>query len=127
MQAAMLKSGQRRDNLILDDVQIRDRFGALANSVNDWAITYFKDLEITGAMSKNVVAVLRKVVPQYQTLMRQPRTKYLVVRAIVAKILFEAFDNGDLLGSQAFSKLHQEFCPDRKLFAEVEFSALLTK
>ena len=97
---------------MLDNVQLRNQFGALANSINDWVVTYFKDSMATTAISPIVAEKMMQIIPQYQKMMQQSRTKYLVVRAVVAQVLFENFNNGSLVGSSDYTRMRKELIQD---------------
>lgn len=112
LQAALLKRGQQRGEAVLDNVQLRNRFGALANNINDWVVTYFKDSVATTAMPPSVVEKTKQVIPQYQKMMQQSRTKYLVLRAIAAQILLKNFDNGSLVGNADFVEIRKQLIQD---------------
>ena len=57
--------------------------------------------------AREVVAILQKSQPNYATLLGEPRTKYLVIRSLVAEILVQAFNTEELLGNPAFSEVKQ--------------------
>ena len=108
MQTALLKQGHKTDESRLDDRQLRDRFALLSQSITDWVLTYFKGLRSNSRMSAHTSNLFQKTVPSYSRLIQEPRTKYLVVRAVIAEIMMQAFANGDFFGSAAFSELQQE-------------------
>ena len=114
MQVAMLKRGDRSGNSYLDDVQIQDRFALLSNSVNDWVLMYFKDFHFVTALPTNVAETLITAVPQYEILIQQPRTKYLVVRAVVSQVLLGAFSGDKFFESIAYSELKRGIDADSK-------------
>ena len=112
LQAALLKRDHHRGETALDNVQLRNRFGALANSINDWVMTYFKDSLATTDMPSSVAEKVEQVIPQYQKMMQQSRTRYLVVRAVAAHLLFENFDIGCLIGNPDFTRIRKELIQD---------------
>ena len=114
-QAALLRNGHSPGESGLGDAQIRDRFTALSHSVNDWVLTYFQKARFDNVQSSDALGALQKAVPGYQRLIQEPRTKYLVVRAVIAEIVVEAFANGDFVGNAAYSALKQGVDTEGKL------------
>ena len=107
LQAALLKQGRGEPDL--DDKQIRDRFATLSQSINDWVMTYFKGQEFTDPMSPQTVDLLHKIAPAYLGLLRDPRMKYLVIRAVVMEHIAEAFTANEFIGSIPYNELAQGF------------------
>lgn len=56
---------------------------------------------------REVLAILQRSQPNYASLLREPRTKYLVIRSLVAEIIVQAFSTEEFLGIPAFSELKQ--------------------
>ncbi|MCJ1247788.1 hypothetical protein MMC30_005003 [Trapelia coarctata] len=106
-QAALLQHGRRAGVAGLDDKQIHQRFAGLAKSINDWAVTHFKTIHPGVVPSRDVEATVQAVFPNYSVLLQTSRTKYLVLRGLVAEVIFQAFATGELLGNPAFSELNQ--------------------
>lgn len=104
-QATMLRLGHQFGDSGLADAQIRDRFAALSQSINDWVVSYFRSVRFQAIPPSDVLDVLQKAVCGYQGLIEDPRTRYLVVRAVVAEIIMEAFVDGELMGNEAYSEL----------------------
>ena len=115
MQADILKNGHQPGDSSLGDAEIGERFAALSHSINDWVVTYFKRVHFSTVLSPDVSEVLQKAVPGYQRLAEEPRTKYLVVRAVIAEIINEAYANGDFVGSAAYSELRRGIDMDCEL------------
>ena len=107
LQAALLKQGRGEPDI--DDRQIRDRYATLSQSINDWVMTYFKGQDFTSPTSPGTVGLLQKVAPAYQRLLRDPRMKYLVIRAVVIENIAEAFTANEFIGSIPFNELAQGF------------------
>ena len=114
-QAAALKNGHQFGDSSLGDAQVRDRFTALSHSINDWVLTYFKRTRSDNVQFPDVAEALQRAVPEYKRLIEEPRTRYLVVRAVIANILLEAFANGQLLGGPMYRELKRGLDIDRKL------------
>ncbi|KAI9821959.1 MAG: hypothetical protein M1827_002541 [Pycnora praestabilis] len=104
-QAALLRSGRNNvgttanNTPSLDDRTINERFQQLSKSINDWVLTYFKNIGpgLTNPPGE-LVELLQATQPTYVALLQNPRTKYLVVRGVVAQVLTEAWANGDFWG-----------------------------
>ena len=114
-QAAALKNGHQFGDSSLGDAQVRDRFTALSHSINDWVLTYFKRVHLDKVQSPEVVEALQRAVPGYMKLIEEPRTRYLVVRAVIADILLEAFAHGQFLGGTMYRELKRGLDIDGKL------------
>lgn len=106
-QAALLRHGRRAGVAGLDDRQINQRFASLAKSINDWVVTHFKTIRPGVLPSRDVEAAVQAAFPNYAVLLQTSRTKYLVLRGLVAEVIFQAFATGELLGNPAFSELNQ--------------------
>lgn len=57
--------------------------------------------------AQEVVAILQRSQPNHAALLREPRTKYLVIRSLVAEVIVQAFTTEEILGIPAFSELKQ--------------------
>lgn len=107
LQAALLKHGHGGSDI--DDRQIRTRFTALSQNINDWVMTYFKGQTFTNPSSSRTLGLLRKVAPSYDGLLQDPRLKYLVIRAVVMENITEAFAASEFVANIQFSELKQGF------------------
>ncbi|KAH0558376.1 hypothetical protein GP486_004966 [Trichoglossum hirsutum] len=70
------------------------RFGQLENSITNWVLTYFKDMP----SGRGLLQELATLVPTYEALLKQRRTQFLVIRAVVAHVLTEGFGTAGFLG-----------------------------
>lgn len=107
LQAALLKQGRGISDL--DERQVRTRFTALSQNINDWVMTYFKGQNFVSPTSSRAVGLLRRIAPSYERLLQDPRTKYLVVRAVVMEIITEAFMANEFIANIPFNELKQGF------------------
>ena len=107
LQAALLKQGRGEPDL--DDKQIRDRYAALSQSINDWVMTYFKGQDFTIPTSPGTVDLLHKVAPAFLRLLHDPPMKYLVIRTVVMENIAEAFAANEFIGSIPYNELAQGF------------------
>ena len=114
-QAALLQHGRRAGVAGLDDKQINQRFAGLAKSINDWVVTHFKTIRPAVVPSRDVEATIQAVFPNYAVLLQTSRTKYLVLRGLVADVLFQSFATGELVGNPAFSELNQTIAMNCKI------------
>ena len=119
-QAAALKNGHQFGNSSLGDAEIRDRFTALSHSINDWVLTYFKGVRLDNIQNPDVAEALQKSVPGYQKLVQDPRTKYLVLRAVISDVLAEAFTSGQFVGSAAYAELKRGLDVDGKIYPTLQ-------
>ena len=83
--------GHRKPVSDLSDRDIHTKFAELSRSIRDWIVTFFKDANGSSDTTP---------------LMRDSRTRFLVMRGRVAEILCEAFATGELLGSEDFAHMH---------------------
>ncbi|KAI9703753.1 MAG: hypothetical protein M1836_007523 [Candelina mexicana] len=106
-QAALLRSGRGGQNKpsSLSDREIHAQFSALSKAINDWVLSYFKNVRQNVHPTPELSRMLGSTQPSWQTLLGQPRTKYLVIRAVVAHVLAEGFSSGELMGAGPFSAL----------------------
>lgn len=74
----------------LSDRDIHAKFAELSRSIRDWIMTFFKDAGGASEMAP---------------LMRDSRTRFLVMRGHVGEILAEAFATGELLGNDDFAHM----------------------
>ena len=114
-QAAALKNGHQFGDSSLGDAQVRDRFTSLSHSINDWVLTYFKQVRLENVQFPDVAEALQRAVPGYKSVIEEPRIRYLVVRAVIAEILLEAFANGQFLGGAMYRELKRGLDVDGKL------------
>ena len=106
-QALLLQQGRRTGVSNLDDRQVHERFSRLCKAINDWVVTHFKNIRSDISPGPDVMPLLSDSQPNYVMLLQNPRTKYLVLGGLVADVIVQAFDTGELLGSPAFSELKQ--------------------
>lgn len=116
-QAALLQHGRRAGGAGLDDKQINQRFVGLVKSINDWVVTHFKTIRPGVIPSRDVDATVQAVFPNYAVLLQTSRTKYLVLRGLVAEVIFHAFATGELVGNPAFSELNQTIAMNCRMTA----------
>ena len=115
-QAVAFQNGRSFGDSSLGDAEFRDRFTALSHSINDWVLTYFKGTRLDNVQNPDVTEALRKSVPNYQRLIGDPRSRYLVLRAVISDIIVEAFSHGQFIGSAAYGELKREMEMDGKLY-----------
>ena len=106
-QAALLQRSRGVGVSGLDDKQVNERFVRLSKSINDWVLSHFKTMRPGSSPTRDVLTILQRSQPNYATLLKEPRTQYLVIRSLVAEIIVQAFMTGELLGNPAFSELKQ--------------------
>ncbi|MCJ1376935.1 Mucin-12 [Xylographa soralifera] len=106
-QVALLQHRRQGGGSNLDDKQVYQRFARLSQSINDWVLTHFKNIRHGAILRAEVEDLAAQVSPEYGMLLQDPRGKYLVLRGIVAVILFRSFTTGELLGQPAYSELKQ--------------------
>ena len=106
-QLILLQHRRQGDGSSLDDKQVNQRFARLSQSINDWVLTHFKNIRHGARLAAEVEGLAAQVSPDYSILLQDTRGKYLVLRGIVAMILFRSFSTGELLGQPAFSELKQ--------------------
>ena len=106
-QAALIQIRHQSGRSSLDDKQVHQRFAQLSKSINDWVLSHFKVLRQGVIPTAEVGSIAAKVSSEYGMLLQDPRGKYLVIRGIVAAIMFQSFSTGELLGQPAFSELKQ--------------------
>ena len=99
----------------LSDRQIHSKFAELSRSINDWTITYYKELRQPSALSPDTMEMLQRNQPNYAMFLRGPRTKYLVIRSLVADILQEGFTTGELIGSEDFAHMRDSISNGGKI------------
>ncbi|KAI9842643.1 MAG: hypothetical protein M1837_007010 [Sclerophora amabilis] len=120
-QAAMLRAAHRNITSInnLDDKEVSNRFQQLSKAVNDWVLTYFRKFKTDSQLTADLEPLLEKrQLNQYEALLQDSRTKYLVIRMIVGDALALTISNGDFLGASytnlqqviARSASEREFC-----------------
>ena len=107
LQAALLKQGRGESDI--DDRQVRTRFTALSQNINDWVMTYFKGQTFTSPTSSRTLELLRRVAPSYDRLLQDPRMKYLVIRAVVMENITAAFMASEFIANIPFNELKQGF------------------
>ena len=107
LQAALLRQG--RGGSDIDDRQVRNRVAALSQNINDWVMTYFKGQDFVRPTSSRTVGLLRRIAPSYESLLQDPRMKYLVVRAVVMENITEAFMANEFIANIPFNELKQGF------------------
>jgi hypothetical protein len=91
--AAARRRGPDDDSL--SELEVLQRFDQLENSVTTWVHTYFGDIPLDHKPSPS----LSTLIPNYEALLKQRRTQYLVIRAVVAHVLTEGFGSGEFLGN----------------------------
>ena len=106
-QAALLQHGRRSGVQGLNDRQLNERFARLSKSINDWVVTHFKTIRPGVIPVPDVENTVRSVFPNYGIFLQDPRTKYLVIRGLIAEIIVQAYATGELLGNEAFMELKQ--------------------
>ncbi|MCJ1391586.1 hypothetical protein MMC18_004450 [Xylographa bjoerkii] len=106
-QAALLQHRRQMGVSTLDDKQVNQRFARLSKSINDWVLTHFKGTRHGTMPTAEVEALALQVSPNHGMLLQDPRGRYLVLRGMVAAVLFQSFSTGELLGQPAFSELKQ--------------------
>ncbi|KAL9116529.1 MAG: hypothetical protein Q9187_006945 [Circinaria calcarea] len=106
-QAALFQRSRGAGVSGLDDKQVNERFLRLSKSINDWVISNFKAMRPGNSPVQEVLAILQRSQPNHAALLREPRTKYLVIRSLVAEVIVQAFTTEELLGIPAFSELKQ--------------------
>ncbi|KAI9716642.1 MAG: hypothetical protein M1812_005180 [Candelaria pacifica] len=106
-QAALLRSGRGGQSKLssLSDREIHAQFSALSKAINDWVLTYFKNPRANISATPELSRLLSATQPSWQTMLGQSRTKYLVIRAVVAQVLTEGFSTGELMSAGPFSAL----------------------
>lgn len=103
--AALLERSRRAGGFSLDDRQVNERFSRLSKSINDWVVTHFKSLPLEVSPSPEIDSLLKRSRQNYVMLLKNPRTKFPVLRGIVADIIVPAITSGELLGTPAFLEL----------------------
>ena len=106
-QAALLQYGRQAGPQGLNDRQLHEMFARLSKIINDWVVTHFKTIRPGVLPAPEVQNTVRSVFPNYGVFLQDPRTKYLVIRGLVAEILVQTFATGELLGNEAFMELKQ--------------------
>lgn len=105
-QAALLAAGRKAGSSGLDDRSVHDKFARLSKSINDWVVTHFKTLPSGTMANADVIAKAEHSQPNYAKLLQEPRTKFLVLRGLVADAIFQAFNSGKLLGNSFLEIKH---------------------
>ena len=72
-------------------------------------MTYFKGQDFVRPTSSRTVGLLRRIAPNYESLLQDPRMKYLVVRAVVMENITEAFMANEFIANIPFNELKQGF------------------
>ena len=104
-QAAMLQQGRNVVGDTLDDRQVNQRFGQVNKGIRDWVVGNFKNIPGNPSLSRDTATLLQGTQPNYRAMLEDPRTKYLVLRSLVAEVLVRAFKSGEFHGSPAYSEL----------------------
>ena len=104
-QAALLQQGRSVASDTLDDRQVSQRFAQVNKSIRDWVVGNFKSIPGNLNVSRDTATFLQRTQPNYRAMLEDPRTKYIVLRSLVAEVLVQAFKSGELLGSPAYSEL----------------------
>ncbi|KAI9865697.1 MAG: hypothetical protein M1813_002155 [Trichoglossum hirsutum] len=90
------------DDDSLSEREVLQLFDQLENSITTWVHTYFKDVPAGREPSRE----LATLVPNYELLLKQRRTQFLVIRAVVAHVLTEGFRTAEFLGG-AYRRLRE--------------------
>jgi hypothetical protein len=103
----LLSAAARRrgaDDDSLSELEVLQRFNQLENSITTWVHTYFGDIPSDYRPSPS----LATLIPNYETLLNQRKTQFLVIRAVVAHVLTEGLGTGEFLG-EAYARLSGVF------------------
>ena len=104
-QALLLAQGRGNNESQLDDRQLQKDFTKVSQSIADWVLTYFKGFSAAMSPTSETTKLLQTCIPSYQSLSHDSRKKFLVLRALVAELLVEAFDSGEFVGSAPYLDL----------------------
>ena len=107
-QSALLDSGKRTGPAGLDDKYVNGQFAKLNKDINDWVLTHFKHAKsaLVPGLSPDVEVLLTMKHPNYTKMLQDSRTRYILLRAIAADILLDAFVSGEILGREDFSRMN---------------------
>jgi len=108
----------------LSDKQVSQRFVRISKEINDWVFTHFKSIHPGVVPAAEVDVTLQAAFPNYGSLLQNSRTKYLVLRGLVAEVIFQAFSTGEFFGSPAFSELRQSVGTKASTTEQNEWRAL---
>ena len=84
---------------------MNERFARISSSINDWTLTHFKNFQPHSSYTPEVANLLQRTQPNYSALLGDSRTKYLVIRALAAEVIVQAFNSGELIGNVAYLEL----------------------
>ncbi|KAI9759751.1 MAG: Transmembrane protein 63C [Chaenotheca gracillima] len=101
-QAAMMqraRKGSKPQGPSLGDKEVSNRFRQLSKAINDWVLTYFKGVTSAPQMTPELKSMMARNKVNALSLLGDSRTKYLVVRLVVAEMLTDAINSGVLLGT----------------------------
>ena len=121
LQPMPISSSHRVVGSDLSDKQIHGKFAELSRSINDWTITYFKEFRQPSSLPADTLEMLQRNQPNYGAFLKNPRTKYLVLRALVADILLECFTSGELIGTEDFSHMRDSISAGGTSFCGFSF------
>ena len=106
-QSALLSSKKRPSIPRVDDKCVHGQFAKLNQEINDWVLTHFKHVRPIpiGESLPELDAVVVANQSTYFCMLQESRTRFLLLRAVVADIIVEAFICDELLGSEEFTRM----------------------
>ena len=114
-QGALLASGHGASGVaVMDDKTVHGQFSRMNKDIADWVLTHFKNSRPAASPPSEVTSTLIRTQPNYQFLMQESRTRFLVLRAVVADMLAEAMASGAIYGNEDFARMRESVARNGK-------------
>ena len=103
-QASLLAASGQKDSIIstLDEKEIHHRFADLNRNISDYVLTHFKNAQPATRIPRDVLDSVGGICPKYSQLMQDSRSRFLLLRAVIAEYLVEQFQDFRILGDERF-------------------------
>ena len=92
---------------VMDDKTAHNHFSRLNNDIQGWVLTHFKNSRPAASPPRELTSTLIRNQPNYQYLMQEPRTRFLILRAIVAENLIEVVNKGIFYGNTEYTQMQE--------------------
>ena len=102
---ALIQQSPRTSATSLSDLQVHERFEFLAGAIHDWVSTHFGSWTLRGPLDISNLPPSQRDRSNYESLLRDPQTAYLVLKGLVGEIIGQSFTSGQLLGNGAYCRL----------------------